>query len=197
MKSIKGIQFLLSSTSDRWVQQAIAHPFEVLLDHAHCERKAAGYAVQLIFRYMSEPGLPEVLSPLAREELEHFERVLDLLHSKGYSLERLPSPPYAGELMKHISNQEPERMLDSFLVAGIIEARSHERMKLLSLHSNDIELRELYKDLLRSEARHCSLYWDLAADRFDIKLIKNRLNKLSQVEARILSNLYPKPRMHS
>ena len=46
------------------------------------------------------------------------------------------------------------RQLDSFLVAGLIEARSHERMALLAEHSPDPELRELYGDLLASEARH-------------------------------------------
>ncbi len=197
MQLIKGIQFLLSSTSDQWLQQAIANPLEVLLDHAHCERKAAGYAIQLIFRYMSEPGLPEVLSPLAREELEHFERVLDLLYSKGHSLRPLPSPPYASVLAKQIRNEEPERMLDSFLVAGIIEARSHERMSLLSLHSPEEELRKLYKDLLTSEARHSCLYWHLAQRRFEINIMKDRLSQLSQIEASILSDLHPEPRMHS
>ena len=73
------IRWLLKKTSENWINLAISNPIEILLDHAHCERKAAGVALQLMFRYVSEPGLSEVLSPLAREELEHFERVLLIL----------------------------------------------------------------------------------------------------------------------
>ena len=76
------IPWLVNKTSEEWINLAISHPMEILLDHAHCERKAAGVALQLMFRYVSEPGLSEVLSPLAREELEHFERVLSILNAR-------------------------------------------------------------------------------------------------------------------
>jgi hypothetical protein len=77
------------------------------------------------------------LSALAREELEHFEQVLALLQARGIPLRPLPAPGYGSELSKAIRRQEPERMLDAFLVAGLIEARSHERMGLLAAHSPD------------------------------------------------------------
>ena len=70
------IKYLSSLTSDKWINLALSNPIEILIDHAHCERKAAGFALQLMFRYPSEPYLPEVLSPIAREELEHFEKLL-------------------------------------------------------------------------------------------------------------------------
>ena len=120
------IRWLISKTNEDWINLAISNPMEILLDHAHCERKAAGVALQLMFRYVSEPGLSEVLSPLAREELEHFERVLSILNARGEKLQKLASPPYAAILAKSIRKDEPLRMLDSFLVAGLIEARSHE-----------------------------------------------------------------------
>lgn len=122
------------------LKQALAHPMKVLVGHAHCERKAAGAAVQLMFLYLCEPGLEEALSPLAREELEHFERVLHLIKARGGLLEPLRAPPYAAALSKLVRREEPNRMLDSFLVAGLIEARSHERMGLLAQHSKDPEL---------------------------------------------------------
>ena len=130
------------------MDQAINNPIEILIDHANCERKAAGAAIQMMFRYLCEPGLAEVLSPLAREELEHFERVVEILKSRGRYLEPLQAPPYGSLLARSIRKDEPLRMLDSFLVAGLIEARSHERMVLLSLHSPDQELRALYACLL-------------------------------------------------
>ncbi len=191
------IKWLASETTQDWLEQAIGNPIEVLIDHANCERKAAGSALQLMFRYLCEPGLAEVLSPLVREELEHFERVLALLKSRGRYLEPLQAPPYAGALSKQIRKEEPERMLDTFLVAGLIEARSHERMGLLAVHSPDKELRHLYRDLLVSEARHFALYWKLAEDRFKKTLIASRLGELARVEAEILVDLHPEPRMHS
>ena len=114
------IKWLITSTSDAWLSQAIANPIEILIDHAHCERKAAGVAVQMMFRYLCEPGLAEVLSPLAREELDHFERVLSVLVSRGRYLEPLPAPPYGAFLAKQVRKVEPGRMLDSFLSKRLI-----------------------------------------------------------------------------
>ena len=191
------IRWLINKTSEEWIDLAISNPMEILLDHAHCERKAAGVALQLMFRYVSEPGLSEVLSPIAREELEHFEKVLSILKARGKKLKKLASPPYGAILAKNISKDEPTRMLDSFLVAGLIEARSHERMKLLSIHSPDIELRNLYADLLKSEARHFGIYWKLADERFDRNILTSRLKELAKVESDALLKMHHQPRMHS
>ena len=199
-KSTASIRWLAAPTSWTWLEQANARPMEVLIDHAHCERKAAGSAVQMMFRYLCEPGLGEVLSPLAREELEHFEQVLLLIKARGRYLEPLPSPGYGAELAKHIRKVEPLRMLDSFLVAGLIEARSHERMALLAEHSPDSELRSLYADLLASEARHFGLYWTLAASRWPRDVVTDRLSDLAAFEAAALEGFLAKPedvRIHS
>ncbi|MFI0402632.1 MAG: tRNA-(ms[2]io[6]A)-hydroxylase [Cyanobium sp.] len=191
------IRWLAAPTSSAWLEQALAHPELVLIDHAHCERKAAGVALQLMFRYPADSALAHVLSPLAREELEHFERVQDLLSRRGISLQPLKAPPYGGALQVHVRRHEPERRLDSLLVAGLIEARSHERMGLLALHSPDPELRQLYGDLLGSEARHFGLYWLLAEQAATKDRLGERLTQLAEVEAEILSSLHPEPRMHS
>ncbi len=199
-KSTASIRWLAAPTSWTWLEQANARPMEVLIDHAHCERKAAGFATQLMFRYLCEPGLGEVLSPLAREELEHFEQVLALLKQKGRYLEPLQSSGYGAALSKQVRKEEPSRMLDSFLVAGLIEARSHERMALLAEHSPDADLRELYADLLRSEARHFGIYWSLADSRWPRKVITQRLEELAEHESQALQGQLGDPedvRMHS
>ena len=199
-KNIRSIRWLAAPTSWSWVDQANARPMEVLIDHAHCERKAAGSAVQMMFRYLCEPGLGEVLSPLAREELEHFEQVLTLIKSRGRYLEPLPSAGYGAALSGHIRRGEPQRMLDSLLVAGLIEARSHERMALLAEHSTDPELRALYADLLTSEARHFGIYWTLAEARWPRELVMERLEVLAEAESCALEGSLTKPeevRMHS
>ncbi|MFQ6537950.1 MULTISPECIES: tRNA-(ms[2]io[6]A)-hydroxylase [Aphanothece] len=191
------IRWLAAPTSSAWLEQAIAHPDLVLLDHAHCERKAAGVALQLLFRYPSDAPLAEALSPLAREELEHFEVVMALLQRRQVALRPLPAPPYGAGLARAVRREEPQRLLDSLLVAGLIEARSHERMALLAQHSPDAELRALYGRLLASEARHFGLYWVLCEQRWPRREVIARLEELAALEASLLAELHPQPRMHS
>ena len=194
--SLAPLRWLAAPTQPAWLEQAITHPELILLDHAHCERKAAGVALQLMFRYPSDGELAAVLSPLAREELEHFERVQALLHCRGIALRPLAAPPYGAALNARVRRHEPQRMLDSFLVAGLIEARSHERMALLADHSPDAELRTLYGDLLASEARHFGLYWQLCEGRWPRHAVVSRLEELAEGEAEVLRTLHPEPRMH-
>jgi tRNA-(ms[2]io[6]A)-hydroxylase len=191
------VRWLAAPSSAAWLQQALAHPDAVLIDHAHCERKAAGVALQLMFRYPSDEALAAALSPLAREELEHFERVLVLLQRRGVALRPLAAPPYGASLAAKVRRQEPERMLDSFLVAGLIEARSHERMALLAAHNPNPELAGLYGDLLASEARHFGIYWLLCERRWPRPLVTARLEELAKLESELLATLHPQPRLHS
>ncbi len=194
------VKWLAAPTSEDWLAAANARPDLLLIDHAHCERKAAGGALQLMFRYPSEPGLGEALSPLAREELEHFEQVLALMTRRGLALRPLQAPAYGARLNKAVRRDEPFRMLDSFLVAGLIEARSHERMALLAAHASDPELRVLYGELLASEARHFGLYWVLAEERFGREVTVARLEQLAAVETEALTGVLTAPdqlRMHA
>lgn len=194
------VKWLAAPSSTGWLEQAIAQPQLVLIDHAHCERKAAGVALQLMFRYPGDAALAEALSPIAREELEHFERVLALLQRRGIALRPLQAPGYGAALACQVRREEPGRLLDSFLVAGLIEARSHERMALLAAHSPDPELRALYGELLASEARHFGAYWLLAEGRFGREATVERLQALAAVELGALSGPLASPdrvRMHS
>jgi len=185
--SVARVKWLAAPTSSAWLEAANARPDLLLIDHAHCERKAAGVALQLMFRYPAEPSLGEALSPLAREELEHFELVLQVLARRGLALRPLPAPAYGARLSKAVRRDEPGRMLDSFLVAGLIEARSHERMALLAAHAADAELRDLYGELLASEARHFGLYWRLVETRFGREVTVARLEQLAAVEVEALT----------
>lgn len=177
---------LASDTEPGWVQRAESRLDHLLLDHAHCEKKAASTAINLIFRYQMRPELVRPLSELAREELEHFERMLDILEERDIAFEILQPSPYAGQLMKLVRRGEPDRLLDTLLVLSLIEARSCERMKRLSEELEDAELRVLYKDLLASEARHHHGYVDLAIGYFGREVTLPRLKELAAEEARIL-----------
>lgn len=194
------VKWLGAPSSAAWLEQALAKPELVLIDHAHCERKAAGVALQLMFRYPGDVALAEALSPIAREELEHFEQVLSLLRERAIALRPLPAPGYGAALAGQVRREEPDRMLDSFLTAGLIEARSHERMALLAAHSPDPELRELYGELLASEARHFGAYWLLAEERYGREATVARLQELAAVELEALSgplSSTDRVRMHS
>lgn len=194
------VKWLAAPSSAAWLEQAIARPDLVLIDHAHCERKAAGAALQLMFRYPGDAALAAVLSPIAREELEHFEQVVALLERRGLALRPLPAPPYGASLASQVRREEPGRMLDSFLVAGLIEARSHERMALLAAHSPDPGLRDLYRELLASEARHFGAYWLLCEQRFGRQATVERLQQLANQEVQSLAGAPAGPervRMHS
>ena len=191
------IRWLAEPTSEAWLTMALANPQELLVDHAHCERKAAHTALRLMGAYPAETGLAAALSPVAREELQHFETILNLLDRRGWPLRQLSAPPYGRSLKRWIAPQEPERMLDQFLVAGLIEARSHERLGLLARHCPDGELASLYHSLLASEARHFGLYRLLAERRFPRAVVASRLRSLAATEAQILSQPHRQPRMHS
>jgi tRNA-(ms[2]io[6]A)-hydroxylase len=161
------INVLKQPTSSAWVEQAIANLDIILLDHSHCERKAAGVALNMMFRYPSNTKMVRELTAIAREELEHFELVNQWLERRNIPLAPLLPPPYGAGLKAQVRPKEPERFLDSLLVTGLIEARSHERLALLATHCPEPELAKFYRGLMASEARHFGTYWVLADTYFD------------------------------
>ncbi|WP_449417412.1 tRNA isopentenyl-2-thiomethyl-A-37 hydroxylase MiaE [Phormidium nigroviride] len=191
------IKFLKQPTSKEWVEQAIANLDIILLDHSHCERKAAGVALNLMFRYPAHTKLVRMLTAIAREELEHFDQVNQWLERRGIPLGQLSAPPYAAGLTAKIRREEPERLLDSLLVSGLIEARSHERLGLLANCCQDAELAKFYRGLMASEARHYGVYWVLATTYFDSEIVTARLESLASIESEMLATLHSEPRIHS
>ena len=169
---------------------------DILLDHAHCERKAASTAISLVFRYTDQTALVQPLSALAREELEHFELVLEHLTRRGQVFKRQKPSAYAGKLMKIVRTHEPERLLDMLLCCAMIEARSCERMQLLAEGLVEPELVELYESLLACEARHHRSYVDIAEQIFDKEMVAVRLDEVAKHEGDIVQNAYPENRMH-
>ena len=188
---------LCQPTSAAWLEQALANMDTILLDHSHCERKAAGTAVNMMFRYPSNTKLVRQLTAIAREELEHFEQVNQILEQRGIPLAPLNAPPYGKGIMGLVRTNEPNRLLDSLLVSGLIEARSHERLGLLGTHLPDPKLAAFYRSLMASEARHFGIYWLLADTYYDRSLVQSRLAELAVAESDLLSTLYHEPRIHS
>lgn len=195
--SLPTIKLLKTPTASAWVEQALAHLDTILLDHSHCERKAAGVALNLMFRYPSSEKLVRSLTGIAQEELTHFEQVNQWLERRGIPMRSLTPPPYGAGLKAQIRRDEPGRMLDTLLVAALIEARSHERLGLLGQHCPDPELARFYRGLMASEARHYGAYWVIAMTYCDRSEVEARLESLAQVESDLLATLHPEPRIHS
>jgi tRNA 2-(methylsulfanyl)-N6-isopentenyladenosine37 hydroxylase len=188
---------LQSESSDRWLQQVQRHLEEILIDHAHCERKAAGTAMSLMSSYVENLELCREMTQIVNEELEHFHLVIDLLQRREIRFRRLKPSSYGKRLNDLVRKHEPQRAIDRLLVAGLIEARSCERFDLLRKHIPDRELAEFYGSLFESEARHHSTYVRLAKMFGTSAEVHDRLKELAADEARILAEGDPLPRMHS
>jgi tRNA-(ms[2]io[6]A)-hydroxylase len=155
------INFLDCPTPDAWFAQAPAHLPELLIDHANCEKKAAGSALSLLYRYVDKPRLLQRCSRLAREELRHFEQVQRVLEERRIGYRHLSSSRYAAGLRELARTHEPERLIDTLLISAIVEARSCERFAGLANVLPE-KLAQFYQRLLAAEARHFRQYLDLA-----------------------------------
>lgn len=188
---------LQSESTTRWLTQVDTHLDEILIDHAHCERKAASVAMNMINAYTEDREICAEMSVIVTEELEHFEMVLGHLDARQITFRRLPPGPYGKLLNGLIRTAEPDRGVDRLLVAGLIEARSCERFRLLADHVQDRELAEFYGGLFESEARHHTTYIRLAERFASRAVVRQRLAELSAEEARIIAEGSPLARMHS
>jgi tRNA-(ms[2]io[6]A)-hydroxylase len=191
-----GQEILKVATPRAWVEAALADLPTLLVDHANCEKKAASTAMALIFAYPEDRALAVALSRLAREELKHFEQVERLMRKLDVDYRRMKPGRYAGELRKLVRTHEPKRKLDLMIVHALIEARSCERFRLLAKYL-PVEVRELYAQLERSEARHFETYLEFAAREFDAAEIAVRLEVMSAREAQLATAPDDELRFHS
>ncbi len=157
------LDFLSCETPECWVEKALEEQSLLLIDHANCEKKAAGTALNLMFRYVDKSALLKKMSQLAREELLHFEKVLEIMEARHINYVHLKAGCYAESLRRHIRKNEPDRLVDLLILGGIIEARSCERFAKLAPHLDPV-LKKFYLSLLKSEARHFEDYISLARE---------------------------------
>jgi tRNA-(ms[2]io[6]A)-hydroxylase len=197
---MSAIHELLAPTSASWVRAALADVDTLLVDHAHCERKAAQTALALVARHPQWAALVGPLSRLAREELIHFERVLRELRHRGGALRPLAAAGYAAALQDAARASRPPgpraHVVDDMLAGALIEARSHERFVRLAAATDDARLAKLYRDLLAAEERHGDLYLGLAEEAAGGD-VRARLATLAAEEATILARPGQPLRMHS
>ena len=186
-------------TDPRWVNLAEMDLSEILNDHAFCEQKAATSCITLIQAYPHRIELVEEVSPIVTEEWGHFRMVLAELKKRGLKLGRQRRDEYVNQLLAFQTKGIPkeEALLDRLLICAMIEARSCERFRLLSLYCSEEDLRGWYHKFMVSEAGHYRLFLDLAELYFGKEKTLARWKECLHFEAEIMENLTPRgDRMH-
>lgn len=186
-------------TDPRWVNLAEKDLEEILTDHAYCEQKAATFCISLIQQYPEKSELVMKLAPIVTEEWGHFRLVLLELEKRDFQLGRQRKDEYVNQLIKFEKKggSRDDRLLEKLLICALIEARSCERFRLLSLHLEEEPMKEFYHKFMVSEAGHYRLFIDLAKNYFGEERVKNRWQEYLEHEATIIDNLEMRgDRMH-
>jgi tRNA 2-(methylsulfanyl)-N6-isopentenyladenosine37 hydroxylase len=184
-------------TSQKWLEHVLAHFDEFLLDHAACERKASATGMAFVARY---PDRAEMLGPMiefAMEELEHFHRVYLKIAERGLTLLPDYKDEYVQSLRALSRRGGDEGLIDSLLVAGVVEARGCERLKMVAdaLAVTD-PLKDMYMDLARAESRHHAFFFRLARLYGGEEHVRSRADELLTHEAEIITRLPVHARVH-
>ncbi|MDH1375584.1 tRNA-(ms[2]io[6]A)-hydroxylase [Acinetobacter junii] len=197
------IDFLGCTTPQAWLDEAVNHLDILMQDHANCEKKAAGTAMNLMFRYSFFTDLQVKLAQLVREEMLHYEQVLEFMTKRGLEWKGLSAGRYAGELRKEIRTYEPEALIDVMIIGAFVEARSCERFHSLAPKVDD-ELGRYYRYLLKSESRHFEDYLALALDVAKTAKLKDpeeniqkRIDHIREVEKNLILSPDDTFRFHS
>ncbi len=187
--------FLPCPTPEAWIMEALKQQEILLLNHCYLEQCAARTALGLIFRCPDKPDVLVKMSKLAREELHHFEKVLELLTRRGHTYKILKPSRYAGLLNAEVRKHEPEKLIDTLIVGAYIEARSCERFSALAPHVDE-ELAAFFRSLLKSEARHYKDYLTLAG-KYANESIEDRIAFFGEIERNAIESPDALFRFHS
>lgn len=181
-------------TDPRWVNIAEKEISEILTDHAYCEQKAASTCISLILQFYQYPEITEAVAPVVSEEWAHFRMVIAELKKRNLSLGEPRPDRYVNELLKleRKGGQLTRQLMDRLLICALIEARSCERFRLLSMHCSDRLLRNFYHEFMVSEAGHYVLFVELAKKFRPEDEVNNRLQDLLIKEAEIIRSLEPR-----
>ncbi|MCP9200711.1 tRNA-(ms[2]io[6]A)-hydroxylase [Gramella sp. GC03-9] len=185
-------------TDPRWTDIAKKNIKEILIDHAYCEQKAASTAISLIVTFPEYSELVTAMTALAREEMGHFRMVHDRILQKGYTMGRERKDEYVLRLMKFFpkGGSRDTQLVHRLLIAGLIEARSCERFRLLSEELEDEELAKFYKDLMISEANHYTMFLKFARKYGEREEVDKKWQALLDYEAEIMKDFNKSESIH-
>lgn len=179
------------ATDPRWANIAELSLNEILIDHAFCEQKAASTGISLIVLYPERERLVKEVTALVAEEWVHFRKVMKEIEKRGFRFGRTRKDYYVNELQKLAlkTDNKDKKLVERLLIFAMIEARSCERFRLLSLHLQDQELREFYHEFMVSEAGHYRTFIDLAKEYAEAEYVKQRWNTILEGEAEIMKRM--------
>ena len=184
-------------TDPRWANIAEDNLEEILTDHAWCEQKATTNAITIITMVPEHPELITALLEIAKEELEHFQMVHEIIKKRGYTFGRERKDDYVGQLFKFIVQGTRENyIIDRLLFAAMIEARSCERFKVLTENIKDEELKAFYKELMISEANHYTAFIGFARKLGDPETVNKRWEEWLEYESIIIQSYGKKESIH-
>ena len=189
---------LTEATSPAWTQKVMSDFPSFLRDHADCERKASAMAMSFVAKYPDRLEIIPGLIETGIEELEHFQQVYQHMARRGIPLGReIAEDPYIRSLLALCHSDPLRRFLDRLLLASIIECRGAERFRLVCDGiENDPELKEFYRQLWTSEAKHGNIFVQMALTYFPEDHVYRRLEELNQAEGKIVSNLEIRAALH-
>ena len=187
-------------TDPRWVNIVESNIEEILTDHAWCEQKAATNAITIITMNSDLPDLVADMLALAKEEIEHFEMVHEIIKNRGLKLGKERKDEYVNELAQYMrqSNQgtKVSAFVERMLFSAMIEARSCERFKVLSENIKDEELAKFYRDLMESEAAHYTTFIGYARKYGEGIDVDKRWREWLDYEAKIIANYGNRETIH-
>lgn len=195
-KRVLGLEL---ATDPRWVEMAEMSIEDILTDHAYCEQKAAASCISLIQKYPELERLVDELAPIVTEEWGHFRMVLKELKKRNYKLGKQRKDEYVNGLQQFIRKgvSASDLLLDRLIVCAMIEARSCERFRLLSLNIGEDSLKNFYYQFMISEAGHFKLFLELASHYSTEEKARKRWIECLEFERELLTNLTPRgDRMH-
>lgn len=188
--------FLPCHTPQLWIENALANPELLLIDHANCEKKAASTALNLMYRYVDNFDLLNKMSRLAREELRHFEQVIAIMKRRNIEYRQITASRYAVKLREAVRPNDPDKLVDILVVGALIEARSCERFARIAPFLDE-ELEKFYLSLLKSEGRHFKDYLALAVTVASQQEVDERLAVFLEIEKQLIQSPDTVFRFHS
>jgi tRNA-(ms[2]io[6]A)-hydroxylase len=188
-------------TDPRWVNIVEKNIEEILTDHAYCEQKAASNAISVIVKYAEYPDLVKAMTDIAQEEMEHFGMVHDKILDRGMKLGFERKDPYVNDLAAYLKarnagGSRENQFVNRMMFAAMIEARSCERFRILSEEINDEDLREFYRSLMESEARHYTTFLNFARKYGKNIDVEKRWQEFLDFEATLMDKYGKNETMH-
>ncbi|MDI1232922.1 MAG: tRNA-(ms[2]io[6]A)-hydroxylase [bacterium] len=182
---------LQMATDPRWVNIAEMNIEEILSDHAWCEQKAATTGISLIVKYAYVDGIIDKVTPIVEEEWAHFRMVIEELKKRNLKLLSPRKDEYVKKLfaLEKMGLKPKEVMVEKLLISAMIEARSCERFRLLSIHIQDEGLKAFYREFMESEAGHYHIFIHLAKTILPADYVMKRWEEFLLMEADIMRSL--------